>query len=115
MEIGMAGLGRMGGNMAERLVRGGHRVWVWDRTPAVAEAFAAKGASWADTLPHLAQSLARPRAVWIMVPAGAPVDQSIEALVPHLEKGDTIIDGGNSNYKDSQRRAGALLQRGFEF
>jgi 6-phosphogluconate dehydrogenase len=115
MDLGMVGLGRMGANMAERLLRGGHRVWGFDPDSAAVEAVAAKGGAEAETLLALAQRLPRPRTVWIMVPSGAPVDQTIDALTPQLEKGDVIIDGGNSNYKDTQRRGAALSARGFEF
>jgi 6-phosphogluconate dehydrogenase len=115
MELGMVGLGRMGANMAERLVRGGHRVCGYDPDPAATQRVVSSGGSKADSLTDLARQLAHPRAIWIMVPSGTPVDQTIEALTPSLEKGDTIIDGGNSNYKDSQRRAASLTARGFEF
>jgi 6-phosphogluconate dehydrogenase len=115
MELGMVGLGRMGANMAERLVRGGHRVCGYDPDPAATQRIVSNGGSKADSLTDLARQLAHPRAIWIMVPSGAPVDQTIEALTPSLEKGDTIIDGGNSNYKDSQRRAASLNARGFQF
>ena len=117
MEIGMIGLGRMGANMAERLLRGGHRVCGYHRhaNPATEVRITALGCELADSLAVLVQKLSAPRAVWIMIPSGAPVDQTIDALLPHLAKGDTIIDGGNSNYKDSQRRAGALQARGLAF
>src|SRR5579862_6850232 len=115
MELGMVGLGRMGANMAERLLRGGHKVWGYDPNAAAEDNLAAKGAGKAESLAAMAQKISRPRAVWIMVPSGAPVDQTIDALTPHLEKDDTIIDGGNSNYKDTQRRGAALGARGFEF
>jgi 6-phosphogluconate dehydrogenase len=115
MQLGFVGLGRMGGNMVERLLRGGHRVWAYTSHAEAAERLTAAGGSKVDSLPALAQSLSRPRAVWIMVPAGAPVDQTIEILAPCLEKGDTLIDGGNSNYKDSRRRAVSLAATGLEF
>ena len=104
MDLGMVGLGRMGANMAERLVRGGHRVWGYDPDAAATQRVAENGGAKADSLADLVRQLPPPRAVWVMVPSGAPVDQTIEALMPLLEKGDTIIDGGNSNYKDTQRR-----------
>ena len=94
MELGMVGLGRMGGNMAERLLRGGHRVWGYAHHASAAEALVAKGGAKAESLAALAQKLSRPRTIWIMIPAGAPVDQTIDGLRPHLEKGDTLIDGG---------------------
>jgi len=115
MELGMVGLGRMGANMVERLVRGGHRLVGYDRDPAAVARVAAAGAEGADSLASLAAKLARPRAVWIMVPSGAPVDETIATLVPHLSKNDILIDGGNSNYKDTQRRAVALKSQGFAF
>jgi 6-phosphogluconate dehydrogenase len=115
MELGMVGLGRMGANMVERLVRGGHRLVGYDRDPAAVARVVSAGAEGADSLASLAGKLARPRAVWIMVPSGAPVDETIAALTPHLSKDDIVIDGGNSNYKDTQRRAAALKSRGFQF
>ena len=115
MELGMVGLGRMGANMVERLVRGGHRLVGYDRDGAAVARIVSSGAEGADSLASLAGKLARPRAVWIMVPSGAPVDETIAALLPHLVKDDIVIDGGNSNYKDTQRRAAALKGRGFQF
>jgi 6-phosphogluconate dehydrogenase len=115
MELGMVGLGRMGANMAERLLKGGHKVWGYDPNAAATQHLVSTGGTKADSLSGLAQQLSRPRAIWIMVPSGAPVDQTIEALLPSLVKGDTIIDGGNSNYKDTQRRAASLGAGGFEY
>jgi len=115
MELGFVGLGRMGGNMTERLLRGGHRVWGFTSHAAAAERLTTAGGKTVESLSELARSLSRPRAVWMMVPAGAPVDQTMEALMPHLEKGDTLIDGGNSNYKDTLRRAASLAASGVEF
>jgi 6-phosphogluconate dehydrogenase len=115
MELGMVGLGRMGANMVERLVRGGHRVIGYDRDPGAVARVVSAGGEGAESLAGLAGKLARPRAVWIMVPSGAPVDETIAALSPHLAKDDILIDGGNSNYKDSQRRAADLKSRGFQF
>jgi 6-phosphogluconate dehydrogenase len=115
MELGMVGLGRMGANMVERLVRCGHRLVGYDRDPAAVARVTAAGAEGADSLASLAAKLARPRAVWIMVPSGAPVDETIAALVPHLSNNDILIDGGNSNYKDTQRRAVALKSQGVGF
>src|SRR5260221_115747 len=108
MELGIVGLGKMGANMAERLLRGGHRVWGYARHAEAVDALVAKGGGKAESVAALAQKLSRPRTVWIMVPSGAPVDETIAALTPHMEKGDTILDGGNSNYKDTQRRGAAL-------
>src|ERR1700724_4859967 len=115
MELGMVGLGRMGANMVERLVRGGHRLVGYDRDATAVARVVSAGAEGADSLASLAGKLARPRAVWIMVPSGAPVDETIAALVPHLSKDDILIDGGNSNYRDTQRRAAALRGPGFAF
>ncbi len=115
MELGMVGLGRMGANMVERLVRGGHRLVGYDRDPAAVARVVSAGAEGADSLANLAGKLARPRAIWIMVPSGAPVDETIATLLPHLAKDDILIDGGNSNYKDTQRRAAALQGQGFPF
>jgi 6-phosphogluconate dehydrogenase len=115
MELGMIGLGKMGGFMTERLVRGGHRVIGFDRDPAVVQKLAEKGAGSANSLDNIISQLKPPRAIWLMVPAGDPVDQTIAALVPHLAPGDTIIDGGNSYYKDSVRRAAALAPKKINF
>ena len=115
MQLGMIGLGRMGANMVERLLRGGHQLVGYDRDPAAVQRVAGKGASGADSLAALAQQLKPPRAVWLMVPAGGPVDQTIEALIPHMSRGDVILDGGNSNYKDTVRRAAALKMQGLGF
>jgi len=115
MELGMIGLGKMGGFMTERLVRGGHRVIGFDRDPAVVQKLAEKGAGSANSLDNIISQLKAPRAIWLMVPAGDPVDQTIAALVPHLAPGDTIIDGGNSYYKDSVRRAAALAPKKINF
>jgi 6-phosphogluconate dehydrogenase len=115
MELGMIGLGKMGGFMSERLIRGGHRVIGFDRDPAVVQKLAEKGAVSANSLDNIISQLKPPRAIWLMVPAGDPVDQTIAALVPHLAPGDTIIDGGNSYYKDSMRRAAALAPKKINF
>ena len=115
MELGMIGLGKMGAYMTERLVRGGHRVVGFDRDPAAVKDVVDKGAAGADSLEKLISQLKAPRAVWLMVPAGAPVDQTIDLLTPHFQPGDTIIDGGNSFYKDSVRRAAALAEKKINF
>jgi 6-phosphogluconate dehydrogenase len=115
MDLGMIGLGKMGGFMVERLMRAGHKVIGFDRDPAAVQRLAEKGASCADSLEKLLGLLTAPRAVWLMVPAGAPVDQTIDLLTPHLSPGDTIIDGGNSYYRDSIRRAAALKEKKLNF
>lgn len=115
MQLGIIGLGRMGANMAERLLRGGHQVVAYDRDPAATKRVGEKGASGAASLAAVAGQLNAPRAVWIMVPSGDPVDQTIEALNPHLSAGDVILDGGNSNYKDTMRRAAALKEQNLDF
>ena len=115
MQLAMIGLGRMGGNMVQRLLQGGHQVVVYDRSADAVQAHVAKGAGAAKGLADLAGQLAPPRVVWVMVPAGAPVESTIDQLIPVLAKGDIIIDGGNSNFKDSMRRAERLRQHGLEF
>ncbi len=104
----MIGLGKMGANMAQRLVRGGHRVVGYDPAEAARTLIESKGAESAATLPLLVSKLKAPRTLWMMVPAGEITDSTINALVPLLAPGDTIIDGGNSNYHDTQRRAAQL-------
>src|SRR5512142_1155742 len=113
MELGMVGLGRMGANMAERLVRGGHRVVGYDPNPEAVQRAVTKGIAPADSLQSLASQLNSPRVVWLMVPAGPPVDQTMSKLRPHLAPGDVIVDGGNSNYKDTIQRASWLFGCGF--
>jgi 6-phosphogluconate dehydrogenase len=115
MQLAMIGLGRMGGNMVRRLVQGGHQVIVYDRSADAVNAHVAKGVKVAKDLADVAQQLAARRIIWVMVPAGAPVESTIEQLVPHLARGDIVIDGGNSNFRDSLRRAEALEAQGIEF
>jgi 6-phosphogluconate dehydrogenase len=105
MRIAMIGLGKMGGNMVERLMRGGHSVVAFDRDPAVVAKYQGLGASPARDLEDLAKQLSSPRVIWIMVPAGKPVDDTIEKLMPHLSPGDILIDGGNSMYKETIARS----------
>ena len=114
MQLGMIGLGRMGGNMVRRLMRGGHRCVVYNRTPQQVEELAAEGATGAASLEELVRKLAAPRAIWLMVPAAA-VDATIEGLVPHLGKDDVVIDGGNSYYVDDLRRAEELAKKGIHY
>ena len=115
MQIAMIGLGRMGGNMTERLLRKGHSVVAFDRAPDVIAKYEKLGAAGANDLAGVADALSAPRVIWIMVPAGDPVDQTIAALTPKLAKGDIIIDGGNSNFHDSIRRGQQLAASGIEF
>lgn len=115
MELGMIGLGKMGANMTQRLLDDGHQVVVYDRAPEPVQAAAAAGATASDSLTDLVSKLAAPRAVWIMVPAGGPTESVVGELVDILSAGDTVIDGGNSNYKDSMRRAAMLQERGLHF
>lgn len=105
----MIGLGRMGGNMAERLQRGGHRVVAYDRDPDARSLALGNGLEMADSLEHLTELLPQPRVVWVMVPSGNPTEATISALHEVLDSGDLVIDGGNSYYRDSMRR-GAMLQ-----
>jgi 6-phosphogluconate dehydrogenase len=116
MRLGMVGLGKMGGNMAQRLTRGGHEVVVYDRDPAVtAQVAQAAGAEPAASLDELIQKLQPPRAVWVMVPSGHPTEQVLSDLADRAAPGDVLIDGGNSNFKDSQRRAAEMEARGLGF
>src|SRR6202046_1814172 len=111
MEIAMIGLGRMGANMAQRLMRGGHQVVGYDPAQAARTLLEKNGAQTAASLEQMVAKLKAPRVVWLMVPAGAVTDGTITSLLPLLAAGDTIIDGGNSNYRDTQRRAEAVAQR----
>jgi 6-phosphogluconate dehydrogenase len=115
VELGMIGLGRMGGNMVQRLLRGGHQVVTYDRSSEAVAASQSQGATGATSLEDLVGRLAQPRAVWVMVPAGQPTEDTIESLVPLLAQGDTILDGGNANYKDSMRRGEKLAAQGINF
>ncbi len=112
MEIGMVGLGKMGGNMARRLLQAGHSVVVHDRKETSTTALAREGAVAAISMEELAEKLSQPRAVWVMVPAGNPTEEMLNRLSVVLAAGDTIIDGGNSNYRDSMRRASELGRKG---
>ena len=115
MDLGMIGLGRMGANMSERLLKGGHRIVGFDPNPAAVQRVVDQKGAGADSLARLIQQLSTPRAIWIMVPSGDPVDQTIQALLPALASGDVIIDGGNSNYKDTLRRAALIQKQGKQF
>ena len=114
MEVGMIGLGRMGGNMAQRLLLGGHRVVAYDQSSEALAASQAQGSVGAASLNDLAGHLAHPRAVWLMVPAGQPTEDTIDNLLPLLEAGDTVLDGGNAYYKDTLRRAERLAESGID-
>ena len=115
MQLAMVGLGRMGASMARRLVARGHDVVVFDVDPARAEAEARGGATPATDLEDVVNKLAPPRAVWVMVPSGEPTRTTVAKLAAVLEPGDTIVDGGNSNYHDSKRVGVDLAQQGIRF
>jgi 6-phosphogluconate dehydrogenase len=115
MQLGMVGLGRMGGNMVRRLLAGGHECVVWDRDPAAVAAHASEGARGAGALAELVAALAAPRAVWLMLPAGAPTEETVAAVADLLAAGDALIDGGNSHFKDDVRRARDLAGRGIDY
>jgi len=115
MELAIVGLGRMGGNMARRLVRGGHSVIVWNRDYAKVEELIQSGAKGAKTLPELVKSMQRPRHIWVMLPAGEVTEKALMDLAALLEPGDTLIDGGNTHYKDDVRRAKLLKERGLTY
>ena len=112
MQLGIVGLGRMGGNMAQRLLQGGHDIVAYDPNPEAVEVQTSAGAAGAASLGELASKLDAPRAVWSMVPSGDATEATIAALADELEPGDTIIDGGNANYKDTIRRAETLAEKG---
>jgi 6-phosphogluconate dehydrogenase len=114
MQLAMIGLGRMGGNMAERLMRHGHEMVVFDRTAETVAKYEKLGATGTSDLAKMVQALRTPRVIWIMVPAGDPVDQTIATLTPMLSPGDIIIDGGNSNFHDTIRRGQQLAQSKIE-
>ncbi len=115
MELGMIGLGRMGGNMVQRLLQGDHRVVAYDPMAEAVQAVARQGAVGTSSIGDLVKQLAAPRAVWVMVPSGEPTESTIDSLADALSPGDTIIDGGNSYYKDSVRRAATFKKRGLSF
>jgi len=115
MELGMIGLGRMGGNMVRRLIGGGHRVAVYDLIVETVEDLVEQGAIGATSIADLVGKLASPRAVWLMLPSGESTESTINSLAAELSADDIIIDGGNSNYKDSMRRAATLREKGITF
>ena len=115
MKIGMVGLGRMGGNMTQRLLDGGHEVVAFDRNEDTVAAAEGQGAIGARSLEELVSKLEPPRAAWVMVPAGAPTEETIDVLVSLMASGDTIIDGGNSRYSDAVARSASLAESGIGF
>ena len=115
MQIAMVGLGRMGGNMVRRLMKGGHSCVVYDRGADAVAALAKEGATGSNTLQEMVAKLQKPRAVWIMVPAGKPTEDTVQALAGLLESGDTIIDGGNSFFKDDVRRSKEVAKKGIRY
>lgn len=111
MELGMIGLGRMGGNMAQRLMAADHRIVAYDPAPDAVKTMESKGAAGADSIADLVSKLALPRAIWLMVPSGEPTETTINAVASELSAGDIILDGGNSYYKDSIRRSEYLAEK----
>jgi 6-phosphogluconate dehydrogenase len=114
MELGMVGLGRMGASMVVRLQRAGHRCVVFDMSAAAVEASVKQGATGAASLEEFVQKMQKPRAIWLMVPAGV-VDETLDKLVPLLEPEDIVIDGGNSYYHDDIRRYNELKPKGIHY
>jgi len=115
MQLGIIGLGRMGGNIARRLMQHGHEVAVYDRSAETVAGLGQEGAITADGLDGVIAALAQPRAIWVMLPAGEPTEQTIAELADRLAPGDVIIDGGNSYYKDDIRRAKTLAEKGIDY
>jgi 6-phosphogluconate dehydrogenase len=115
MQIGFVGLGRMGGNMVTRLRQGGHDVVAFDFSAEAVAKASEQGATGVDSLAALVAALAAPRRIWIMVPSGDPVQQTLDALAELVDPGDLLIDGGNSNFHDTQRRGAALAEQGVRF
>ncbi|MEP6988546.1 MAG: phosphogluconate dehydrogenase (NAD(+)-dependent, decarboxylating), partial [Chloroflexota bacterium] len=111
MKLGIVGLGRMGANMAERLIRGGHQVTGFDPNADARKSLEARGGASVDSLDALVKTLPTPRVLWLMVPSGKITDETVDALLPLLTAGDTVIDGGNSNYKDTLRRGDLYTQK----
>jgi len=115
MELGMVGLGRMGGNIVRRLLRAEHACFVFDRDPTPRQALATEGAVAVENLAALVNAMARPRAIWVMLPAGAATEEAILTLAELLSPGDVLIDGGNSMWKDAVRRGALLRAKGLHF
>jgi len=115
MQLAMIGLGRMGGNMTERLLRAGHTVVPYARRPEALERFRRLGGDGVTAFPALMERLSPPRTVWMMLPAGDPVDQTLQTLIPLLAAGDVLVDGGNSYYRDTTRRAAMVREHGLSY
>ena len=115
MKLGMIGLGRMGSNMAQRIARGGHEVVGFDPNPKARSELEASGATTADSLTALVAALPAPRTLWLMVPAGEITDNTLKELLPILSAGDTVVDGGNSNYKDTIRRGETFAYKQIDY
>ena len=115
MQIGIVGLGRMGGNMARRLMRGGHEVVGFATDTRAVQELAKEGGAGTTSLADFVKKLRAPRVAWVMVPAGAVTEQVVNDIAARMERGDTIIDGGNSMFKDAVRRAKALALRGIHY
>ncbi len=115
MRIGMVGLGRMGANMARRLMRGGHEVAVTDLSAENVKKIASEGAIGSASLDDFVSKLGKPRVAWLMVPAGGPTEQTVQALAPRMQAGDILIDGGNSYFKDDVRRSKQLKEKGIHY
>ena len=115
MELGIVGLGRMGANMARRLMRDGHRIVAYDVNPAAVSELAGEGAEGVASLEELAAKLSAPRAVWAMVPSGEITEKTVEEVAAALDPGDAIVDGGNSYYRDDIRRAAMLKEKGIDY
>src|SRR5439155_10894201 len=115
MDLGFIGLGRMGSNMCRRLLRDGHHIVAYNRTPEKTKELSGEGADAAFTIAELVSKLEKPRVAWIMVPAGDATEAQIKELLEHLEPGDTIVDGGNTNFHDDVRRHGVLADPGIRY
>jgi 6-phosphogluconate dehydrogenase len=115
MQIAMIGLGRMGANLARRLLRGGHHVVAYNRSPDPVKQLEKEGATAATSLQDVVGKLEKPRTTWVMLPAGSPTEEAVRTLAEHMERGDVIIDGGNSYFKDDVRRAKGLRERAIEY
>ncbi|MGH9939580.1 MAG: NAD(P)-binding domain-containing protein, partial [Blastocatellia bacterium] len=115
MQLGMIGLGRMGGNMVRRLMRGGHECFVFDLNAESVKQMESEGATGARTIEDLVEKMRKPRAIWMMVPAGDPTEKIVDRLSRFMSGGDIVIDGGNSYFKDDVRRAKLLDEKGIHY